>query len=604
MREQGDLLIFDYPGGQISFHRDLKKYYDARTWLWQERDEEKKLVDKNQPASTTQDQLSRRLIDFVQKKLIGPLADHSLYDLTVEDFLVDNPGFHALVTAAQQQGQYEINLVDTLMNHANQSIDQAAEIASQSITGMGFDVISNDWVAHALYAAKSQSVLKQQTAQAQAHFNEMAANINASTRQAISDGIAKRREQHWVPECLNAIDQIFEYLLSKYCDCLARTGQFEQSCLDGIDEARSNSVLSNLDFVTDKEKVLYSAIQLCPYNLEIYKEVYTQSIHADSMLFREVHRDILDFFGLTSILCDWLIEKFGPTPSDYERGVIRNYQVFCRLRKTIGFLKLSDDCLVAKSIFESEFTADLAYYSVLGNRIKNRRPIRSKFPAYEEKGVINFDKYIRRQLAEKHLPEETVNCYNSMGLDVFETLSHSFGQSIGSYDEADDIIIKAWNSEIDQVYIELKQKERQTKQNEIEAYKKERENLEKVAEKNSSAGGVTILVIGIVCVALPFILSSSYDIGWFDSFLLGIGNVIMILLGGLLTFVGAIDWMGGLSTNSEVDKKIAELNSKIKETEERLKEDERLAHKTKLPTTKKPYRGNYFYDENDDGGEW
>lgn len=599
MRQQGDILIFDYPGGQITFHKDLKKYYDTRVWMWQERDDEKGLIDKAKPATEIQDKISLCLLDFVQKKIIASLANCGLYDLTTEDFLVENPGYHALVEASQREVLYEQKLIEVLTDTASKNLDQAAAIASQSITGMGFGVLSNDFVAHALYAVQSQSVLNRQAQAAQEQFSSMASSIQSSTREAISKGIAERREKTYAPECQAAVGQIFEYLLSKYCDCLSQAGRFDKTCLNGIDEARSNSVLGNLDVVEDKERVLYSAIQLCPYNLEIYKNVYIQSIHADSMLFSETHRDILDFFGLTSALCDRLIEKFGPKPSDYKRGVIKNYQVFCRLRKTISFLKLSDDSLVAKSIFQSEFTADLAYYSALGNRIKNRQPIHSEFPAYEERGVINFDKYIRRKLAEKHLSEETVNCYNSMGLAVFETLSCSFGQAISPYDEADDIIIKAWNSETDQVYVELKQKDRQAKQREIEAYKKERENLGKVAGQNSPAGGVVVLVMGIGLVALPFILSDYYDIGWFDSLFLGMGNVVVILLGGLFAFIGASVLLEKIVDYNAAEKKIAELNSKIKEAEKRLKEDDNLAHETQFPTANYQELVDYFYGDED-----
>ena len=186
-----------------------------------------------------------------------------------------------------------------------------------------------------------------------------------------------------------------------------------------------------------------------------------------------------------------------------------------------------------------------------------------------------------------------------MGLAVFETLSCSFGQAISSYDEADDIIIKAWNSETDQVYVELKQKDRQAKQREIEAYKKERENLGKVAGQNSPAGGVVVLVMGIGLVALPFILSDYYDIGWFDSLFLGMGNVVVILLGGLFAFIGASVLLEKIVDYNAAEKKIAELNSKIKEAEKRLKEDDNLAHETQFPTANYQELVDYFYGDED-----
>ena len=98
----------------------------------------------------------------------------------MEDFLIENPGYHALVDASQREDQYEQKLVEVMGDSATKSIEQAGEIARQSITGMGFDVISNDWVAHALYAAKSQPVLNKQTQAAQAQFQDMSSTIQAN----------------------------------------------------------------------------------------------------------------------------------------------------------------------------------------------------------------------------------------------------------------------------------------------------------------------------------------------------------------------------------------------------------------------------------------
>lgn len=106
MREEGNLLIFDYPGGQITFHKDLKKYYNIRNELWEERDKEKDSINAKDEPSEIQRKLSIRLLDYIQKNLIAPLANYGLYDVTTEDFLVENPGYHDLLLATQKHYEY------------------------------------------------------------------------------------------------------------------------------------------------------------------------------------------------------------------------------------------------------------------------------------------------------------------------------------------------------------------------------------------------------------------------------------------------------------------------------------------------------------------
>lgn len=304
MTISGSTLEFDLPKGKVIFHQDLKKYLDIRTLLWQERDEEKGILRKVFEPQAIIDAISLRCIDFIQNKLIASVAQHGLYDLTVEDFLLDNPGYKALVQTAEKHHGYVMALSDGVNKLAEQNRAKAAAAASQQVTGMGFDVISNDPVAHALYAAKSKSVLERQTAQAQMKYNSAVAAINMSARDAIMDGAAHHQKNIFEPEVLSSIDQIFEYILTKYCDYMSQAGQFDKDCLSGIDEARSNAILSNLGVVPDKEAVICKSIQLCPFNLSTYQALDMQEFFLDSP-----YVEILRYFGLTKNMACYIAQK-------------------------------------------------------------------------------------------------------------------------------------------------------------------------------------------------------------------------------------------------------------------------------------------------------
>ena len=487
MRQQGDILIFDYPGGQITFHKDLKKYYDTRVWMWQERDDEKGLIDKAKPATEIQDKISLCLLDFVQKKIIASLANCGLYDLTTEDFLVENPGYHVLVEASQREEQYERKLIEVMGNSAAKDLDQAAAIASQSITGMGFGVLSNDFLAHALYAAQSQSVLNKQTQVAQAKFQSMSSTIQANMWDSISKGIAERREKTYVPECQAAVGQIFEYLLSKYCDCLSQAGQFDKTCLNGIDEARSNSVLGNLDVVEDKERVLYSAIQLCPYNLAIYK-----AIESNELAFQNVQKEILSTFDLTDMLCDWMVQQvrfhtdntmeynlstlrvltakltyFGEEEKalpiqrkfcsglikaywpNYKKGIEKNRDRIQEILSIVRPLGCSEKTI--HSFLLEQAKEELSVYVQIGEHDDIVPLLKTTFPQFCDVGLEDFPKTLVPVLQKAHLPDRALQIYRDLGVNIFEVLSSILWTRVSSFEEADSAIIDLLKEEVEKL---------------------------------------------------------------------------------------------------------------------------------------------------------
>lgn len=434
MREEGNLLIFDYPGGQITFHKDLKKYYNIRNELWEERDKEKDAIDSKDEPAEIQRKLSIRLLGYIQKDLIVPLANYGLYDVTTEDFLVENLGYHDLLLATQRHYEYAIAFEDAMTSAAAKDKDQAAEIASQSITGMGFGVISNDWVAHALYAVQSKSVMDKQVAEAQARYNRMAATIDSTTRAATDKGIEKYKTDTYLPAVRKSIDAIFEYVLSKYCDCLSSVGRFDKSCLNGIDEARSNSILSNLDVVEDKDKVIYSAIQRCPYNLAIYTEIAKRGLQ-----YSETHKDILNYLNLSSPLCDLLALRFPINPY---LGLLQAHERVQPLISQIRYLESCDVVQATTKALSTYIKRDLTDYILFANEIKQHGSVKGLF-AQREKITDRFQ--ARAVLFKYHLPKETMDLYRSIDVDIFSTLSKILGRKISSFDEADTIILSAWN---------------------------------------------------------------------------------------------------------------------------------------------------------------
>lgn len=276
--------------------------------------------------------------------------------------------------------------------------------------------------------------MDKQVAEAQARYNRMAATIDSTTRAATDKGIEKYKTDTYLPAVRKSIDAIFEYVLSKYCDCLSSVGRFDKSCLNGIDEARSNSILSNLDVVEDKDKVIYSAIQRCPYNLAIYTEIAKRGLQ-----YSETHKDILNYLNLSSPLCDLLALRFPINPY---LGLLQAHERVQPLISQIRYLESCDVVQATTKALSTYIKRDLTDYILFANEIKQHGSVKGLF-AQREKITDRFQ--ARAVLFKYHLPKETMDLYRSIDVDIFSTLSKILGRKISSFDEADTIILSAWN---------------------------------------------------------------------------------------------------------------------------------------------------------------
>lgn len=297
MRTENDFVIFEYPGGQISFHKDLKKYFEIRQRILAfEADSvgDIEKINTADDAKKTTNSIGLKLIHVVSQEILPTLAGYGIYDLTIDDFLEKNLGFTQLVDATGELLGYSSSLNNEFQAWARNEKEKAEIQAKQSITGPGYGIISSDWVAHAIYAAKSASVVKKQAAAAQAQYNQNAWAIDNATSQVAYSEVKKLIQSTFKPIALNYLSMAFEFVLSKYVEYLEQAGAFASNCLDGIDEARSTTILDNLDYIAQKDPVIYQAIQLCPYNLKIYSLCAMNKFH--SYRFIKIFFLILDYW--------------------------------------------------------------------------------------------------------------------------------------------------------------------------------------------------------------------------------------------------------------------------------------------------------------------
>lgn len=443
MRSLGSMVTFEYPGGEITFHKDLKKYYEIQKHFREENAIIFECIKNDMPPEQILNRITEFLVDFAEKDIIAPLSEHGFYDLTTEDILKSNAGYVGMANATSDYYTYMAGEEAVEKAIANAKKIQARNTANQSIVGTGYSLYSNDLIAHAIYAAQSDRVLRKQTSRADSEYLSAAISIDCSTDLAIREKREKYLKEKYAPQMQRCAQNVIDEMIALYCKHLADVGKFSISCLDGIDEVRSTSLLKNLGIVASKEGVIYKAIQLCPYNLKIYKEQYKNSIP-----FQNVEKEILSFFDCVNVLCGWIAKQ----ATHGQRSIVNNVKNSSEAIHTISFLLDKTEAEARKYIFENDFYIDIRTYCSIGEakqKGESFAKIRGElFPQYNSVKVADFSSLLKAFLKDEHLTDEELEVYREMGLDVSSVLSSIYGVQIDDFYAADSIILGIWDAEV------------------------------------------------------------------------------------------------------------------------------------------------------------
>ena len=535
MRTENDFVIFEYPGGQISFHKDLKKYFEIRQRILAfEADSvgDIEKINTADDAKKTTNSIGLKLIHVVSQEILPTLAGYGIYDLTIDDFLEKNPGFTQLVDATGELLGYSSSLNNEFQAWARNEKEKAEIQAKQSITGPEYGIISSDWVAHAIYAAKSASVVKKQAAAAQAQYNQNAWAIDNATSQVTYSEVKKLIQSTFKPIALNYLSMAFEFVLSKYVEYLEQAGAFASNCLDGIDEARSTTILDNLDYIAQKDPVIYQAIQLCPYNLKIYSVMCDEQIP-----FLQVHKDILSYFRLLDGFCEYIREGCVYTGGTMSEIYRLNQYRFLQLSflEGITFESAAHSCLLPA------LNKSLEIYERIARALQHKVSLIELSKEYDRNDDgSKFIQFIRDEMEieyRKFTQEEIEFCRDKCEIDVFSVLSSWFNFEIHSFRELIAFILQKWDDEVraaaEKKKIEKKREEINTQKAKIQELTKQL-NTPTTADERNGIGFAAIF--GLFCVFGP-ILFFVYNGNTLDDFFfimmdgfMGFCYTILILL--------------------------------------------------------------------------
>lgn len=207
-------------------------------------------------------------IDILIQKIEN---EYNYYDCTFSDFSKDS-SYSELMRITKEFDAFS-ELLKTKKNVViSAKLEQAAKEANAKITGLRFGIITSSIAEHLLYELQNQLAIKQQASEAEKYYKDAENRINSQVEQQISLESRKYYNQIYAPKMKVAIQEAYTGVMFCYLRLLNDIGEINIDDISEYSLDRSQQILKNISSATDKNKVLEKALEICPYNINLYVE--------------------------------------------------------------------------------------------------------------------------------------------------------------------------------------------------------------------------------------------------------------------------------------------------------------------------------------------
>ena len=238
-------------------------------------------------------------------EFIKKLCNYDIYNKTVKDYLSSNKGYE-LFNQINEQASEHINTLHEARNEAyREGVQKALQRKEESVTGLDFGIISGSFVNHMIYASMNASKIKEQEATALKQYNQEINQLQKNITETLETNVKHYIDTFYIPNAKLALTALLYGCLDSYISDLILHDCFDKNVLNYIDIKRSNDLLGNLSFSSNKKAILENAFLACPYNIEVYmKALSSDSLDYDSF-------QVAKLFNLNDIIIDFLKKNWG-----------------------------------------------------------------------------------------------------------------------------------------------------------------------------------------------------------------------------------------------------------------------------------------------------
>lgn len=208
------------------------------------------------------------------QKVICLLAENNIFNITEDDLLIDNSGYKTFLLITKEAADYIKQIRIEEFEKLKDNYNVAKDSALASIEGSGLALISNSIVSHLVFASLESFTISHQEAVAQKKLRNAKILLTQQSKNTLEQLEHRYLIDVLYPAYLDIVETFISSIIDKYLNILQSNGIFEYNKIKNFNLERSIELLSNLEFIQEKSKVLIQAFKECPYNPLIYQKMF------------------------------------------------------------------------------------------------------------------------------------------------------------------------------------------------------------------------------------------------------------------------------------------------------------------------------------------
>lgn len=294
----------------LSFHEDLRKYYDLFYEFQSAHSELDERVDKLFNYQTKPSELLEKIKNECKGfiiKLINKLSSFGMFDRVANDYLNSNTGYLKLINCTADYYEYcdKSSKKHSLLAESKKASADAS--MNSSITGLDFGIITDNIIDYAVYASMNKREISEQTLAAAVRYSHACDEIDKEKDINIAVDSEMYYSNQYIPSVKSALKETFLNLLATYVNDLSSCGQLDLHCLDKISVKRSNEIIDNIVNMDNKKAVFIKSLELCPFNVNTYYKGYKELFVPNGINFSDTCGELIKYFNLEKQLQSILV---------------------------------------------------------------------------------------------------------------------------------------------------------------------------------------------------------------------------------------------------------------------------------------------------------
>lgn len=237
-------------------------------------------------------------------RFIMMLSEIGVYDVTESDVIYSNKGYMSYANTKIKMNTGSAKILSNAIGSWMDEQDSIYRSAASNITGSGYSLWSNSFLAHATFAAMEYSTLKQQAKKADKQYQQAMDELNSRCNSRMDRNYARFYASEIYPEIANDFNMFTTELMTIYLTKIDEKGIYDSSKILNYDFSRSSELLKNIRLVRDKRAVLKEAFKSCPFNPDVYAAVLeygffdvetlktAKKFHQENILNKSIEREI------------------------------------------------------------------------------------------------------------------------------------------------------------------------------------------------------------------------------------------------------------------------------------------------------------------------